>query len=222
MQGWSFRKKGGLSRWRLGAVTVLGVPYSEHSSFADLTACVKALRPRRIVPTVNAPDAAAARAIVERFARCMDLSRDRSRLDAYFPRAAGRGGGGGGGGGGSSGKGSGGADGGDGGGGGGGDSKDGGDAGVSNSSGGKGDTPAPTAASPAAGAAVIVDDDAAALLDGVDAAAQAAALAEFERLQRLRRSVDAAKQQQRAAKKPRGSPAGSKGGTPLSKEAAMM
>lgn len=52
--------------------------------------CVRALRPRRIVPTVNAGDAAKARALVDRFADLMDLSRDRSRLDAYLARPAAR------------------------------------------------------------------------------------------------------------------------------------
>ena len=45
---------------------------------------MRALRPRRLIPTVNAGDPAAARAIVDRFAGLMDLSRDRSRLDRYL------------------------------------------------------------------------------------------------------------------------------------------
>lgn len=49
---------------------------------------MKRLRPKRIIPTVNCPDAASARAIVDRFADLMDLSRDKSRLDSYFGRTA--------------------------------------------------------------------------------------------------------------------------------------
>ena len=85
--GWSYQKKG-LQTRREGKVTVYGIPYSEHSSFAELRDCVKRLRPKRIIPTVNCPDAASARAIVDRFADLMDLSRDKSRLDSYFGRTA--------------------------------------------------------------------------------------------------------------------------------------
>jgi len=35
-------------------VTIVEVAYSEHSSFSELRACVRALRPARCVPTVNA------------------------------------------------------------------------------------------------------------------------------------------------------------------------
>ena len=69
---------------------MIGVPYSEHSSFTELRQCVAALRPRRLIPTVNTPNPAAARAIVDRFANLMDLSEDRSRLDMYFTKAPSR------------------------------------------------------------------------------------------------------------------------------------
>jgi hypothetical protein len=35
-------------------VTIVDVAYSEHSSFDELRACVRALQPARCVPTVNA------------------------------------------------------------------------------------------------------------------------------------------------------------------------
>lgn len=85
--GWSFQKNG-LQTRREGNVTIYGIPYSEHSSFAELRDCVKRLKPKRLIPTVNCPDAASARAIVDRFADLMDLSRDKSRLDCYFGRTA--------------------------------------------------------------------------------------------------------------------------------------
>ena len=87
LAGWSYQKKG-LQTRREGNVTIYGIPYSEHSSFAELRDCVKRLKPKRIIPTVNCPDAASARAIVDRFADLMDLSRDKSRLDSYFGRTA--------------------------------------------------------------------------------------------------------------------------------------
>ncbi|CAL8471261.1 g10803 [Coccomyxa elongata] len=84
--GWSFQKSG-LSCRREGDVAIYGIPYSEHSSFAELRDCIKTLRPRRIVPTVNASTPAAARLLVDRFADLMDLSKDRSRLDFFLRKA---------------------------------------------------------------------------------------------------------------------------------------
>ena len=61
-----------------------GIPYSEHSNWNELRDCVKLLRPRRIIPTVNAPNPSAARRVVDRFADLMDLSGDKSRLVSYL------------------------------------------------------------------------------------------------------------------------------------------
>lgn len=47
---------------------VYGIPYSEHSSYTELRDCVAALRPAKLVPTVNATNHAAAEAIISRFA----------------------------------------------------------------------------------------------------------------------------------------------------------
>ncbi len=159
-----------------------------HNTHTDLQDCVKVLRPRCIIPTVNAPDAAAARAIVDRFACFMDLTRDRRRLDAYFPRlgqtqqgqqaeqgegeqqqqqmqAGGREG-----------------------------------DGVQLGGGGKEESgsastglPPPSSKSPDPASARPNPDAAACVLDAVDAEQQRRMLAEFERQQRLRRSVEAAK-----------------------------
>ncbi|KXZ47403.1 hypothetical protein GPECTOR_35g841 [Gonium pectorale] len=86
---WTYRRSGGLSVRRQGDVSVLGVPYSEHSSWADLCDAVAQLRPRRLVPTVNAATPAKRRALVDLFAHLMDLSADRSRLDVYLLRGGG-------------------------------------------------------------------------------------------------------------------------------------
>ncbi|KAL6747553.1 beta-lactamase-like protein [Haematococcus lacustris] len=84
--GWSFRKKGGLiSRWVAGPdVLLLGAPYSEHSAWPDLCACVSVLAPRKLVPTVNAETPAASQRLVDRLARFMDLKRNRGRMDMYL------------------------------------------------------------------------------------------------------------------------------------------
>ncbi|GAB4818508.1 hypothetical protein N2152v2_005554 [Parachlorella kessleri] len=86
------------SRWErvvairpTGCVTIVGVPYSEHSSFEELRDCVRTLKPKKIVPTVNAADTSKSRALVDLLADCMDLSRDRTRLDSYFRRVVYRG-----------------------------------------------------------------------------------------------------------------------------------
>ena len=51
--GWTFKRSGKLEVRREGPVTVYGIPYSEHSAFNELQDCVRRLRPRRIIPTVN-------------------------------------------------------------------------------------------------------------------------------------------------------------------------
>uniref|UniRef100_A0A914UNY2 DNA repair metallo-beta-lactamase domain-containing protein n=1 Tax=Plectus sambesii TaxID=2011161 RepID=A0A914UNY2_9BILA len=52
--GWEYRKGGPiLSVKPSGNITIVGAPYSEHSSYGELEKLVRALRPARIVPTVN-------------------------------------------------------------------------------------------------------------------------------------------------------------------------
>jgi hypothetical protein len=53
-----------------------------YSTAADLCDAVSQLRPRRVVPTVNAATPAHRRSLVDRFAHLMDLSTDRSRCVA--------------------------------------------------------------------------------------------------------------------------------------------
>eukprot|EP00878_Enallax_costatus_P007518 GHUV01007874.1.p1 GENE.GHUV01007874.1~~GHUV01007874.1.p1 ORF type:complete len:518 (+),score=175.46 GHUV01007874.1:1203-2756(+) len=84
--GWSYKRSGGVQVWREGAVEVVGIPYSEHSSWNDLRACVAALRPKKIIPTVNAANPEDASRIVERFADLMDHSSNRSRIDMHLVR----------------------------------------------------------------------------------------------------------------------------------------
>eukprot|EP00753_Platysulcus_tardus_P008394 PLAT1595.2.p1 GENE.PLAT1595.2~~PLAT1595.2.p1 ORF type:complete len:137 (-),score=62.51 PLAT1595.2:66-476(-) len=58
--GWNHGKKSALgSVAEKGEVTLLRLPYSEHSSFAELRDCVDWLRPGKIVPTVDARTKAA-------------------------------------------------------------------------------------------------------------------------------------------------------------------
>lgn len=49
-----------------GGVTLLSVPYSEHSSFSELQDAVRTLQPARVIPTVNCRSAAEAATLVAR------------------------------------------------------------------------------------------------------------------------------------------------------------
>ena len=53
--GWAFGRGGGGAGRTIklgGGVSIVEVPYSEHSSFEELKQCVRDLRPRKIVATV--------------------------------------------------------------------------------------------------------------------------------------------------------------------------
>ena len=61
------------------------LPFSEHSSYPELRAFVAAVKPRAVVPTVCGSGAAGRRRLVDmHLVDLMDLSSDRTRLDAYF------------------------------------------------------------------------------------------------------------------------------------------
>ena len=60
------------------------MPYSEHSSFPELHALVRALRPSVLVPTVNADTAAAREKLASLFAKDMNAAHDRRTLTWHF------------------------------------------------------------------------------------------------------------------------------------------
>ena len=51
--GWTYRRSGKLETRKEGVATVYGIPYSEHSNYAELRDCVASLRPKQLIPTVN-------------------------------------------------------------------------------------------------------------------------------------------------------------------------
>ena len=67
-----------------GATRVYAVPYSEHSSFDELLAFVRRVKPVRVTPTVNAQTDAEREKILRHFQHLTDASRDRNRLEHYF------------------------------------------------------------------------------------------------------------------------------------------
>jgi len=86
--GWAFSRGGRPKLWKQGPVSLLSAPYSEHSSWTELRGCVRALRPRRLVPTVGSETPAKARALVDLFADLMDTRHDRSRIRFYLAGGA--------------------------------------------------------------------------------------------------------------------------------------
>jgi len=89
--GWAFsarqaKESEGPRPWcqHEGRTRLYEVPYSEHSSFLELRAFIRAIRPRAIIPTVNAEDADHRAAMAELFADHMDHSQNKSRIDSYL------------------------------------------------------------------------------------------------------------------------------------------
>jgi len=84
--GWTYNKKAGNVQqlpkpWveTDGATRMYSVPYSEHSSWTELQALISCLRPRSVVPTVNADTRSQREALVSAFAHAMDTQADKGR-----------------------------------------------------------------------------------------------------------------------------------------------
>ncbi len=86
--GWTFRGKSSKDilhvRQACDLVSIVGAPYSEHSSFDELQGCIRTLRPKKIIPTVNAETKEKSKKLVDRLCSLMDLTQDKSKIDAYF------------------------------------------------------------------------------------------------------------------------------------------
>lgn len=93
--GWTYRGGSGsqneniLSERRVCQnVSILSVCYSEHSSFEELQSCVRTLKPKKIIPTVNAETPEKSAKLVDKLCGLMDLSSDKSRIDLYLNKRA--------------------------------------------------------------------------------------------------------------------------------------
>jgi len=67
-----------------GRTRVYSVPYSEHSSFDELQAMVRDIRPRRLVPTVNSETRESKERMMAPFLDVLDLKGDPERMDHYL------------------------------------------------------------------------------------------------------------------------------------------
>lgn len=81
--GWGFTKKGVKRREQDGTLSY-SIPYSEHSSWVELRECVRAFRPKKLIPTVNVSDSASFDRMIAKFADLMDLSESRKHIDRFF------------------------------------------------------------------------------------------------------------------------------------------
>lgn len=74
-----------------GQTRVYSVPYSEHSSYMELQALAQALRPKRLIPTVNSETREGKERMMSHFLNVVDLRADRERMDHYlFPDSGAR------------------------------------------------------------------------------------------------------------------------------------
>eukprot|EP00397_Hematodinium_sp_SG-2012_P004142 GEMP01004153.1.p1 GENE.GEMP01004153.1~~GEMP01004153.1.p1 ORF type:complete len:1242 (+),score=270.45 GEMP01004153.1:88-3813(+) len=83
--GWAQRTKA-IKPWVVGRTRLYGVPYSEHSSFIELVDLVKTLKPKKIVPTVNASTSEQRDALLKLFRPYMDRSADKGCIEYYLAR----------------------------------------------------------------------------------------------------------------------------------------
>ncbi|CAK9048803.1 unnamed protein product [Durusdinium trenchii] len=67
-----------------GRTRVYSVPYSEHSSFDELQALVRQLRPKRLIPTVNSETRESKERMMAPFLDVLDLKGDPERMDHYL------------------------------------------------------------------------------------------------------------------------------------------
>jgi hypothetical protein len=86
--GWSFGKSTkSLVSSRVSAhnIIIASAPYSEHSSYDEIRECVKSLKPKKVIPTVNAETSGQRNKLVEKeLIGFLDLKEDKRRIDAYF------------------------------------------------------------------------------------------------------------------------------------------
>lgn len=95
--GWAFTKameREGIEKVRVWSdnndcTHIYAVPYSEHSSFTELRAFVKALQPERVVPTVNAESRMARERVMGPLIGVLNLTGDKERMDFYLSGRAG-------------------------------------------------------------------------------------------------------------------------------------
>lgn len=69
-----------------GKTRIYGVPYSEHSSYDELQSLANALKPKRVVPTVNSETRSAKEKMLSHFLSVVDLKADPERIDHYVAR----------------------------------------------------------------------------------------------------------------------------------------
>ena len=74
-----------------GRTRTYGVPYSEHSSFPELEAFVAALKPEKLIPTVNAATRKKREDLKGLFVDGVDRSGDRGKIDLYLSAKCGGG-----------------------------------------------------------------------------------------------------------------------------------